>query len=182
MKSKDAVLLEQAYKRVVLKEHMNMDIEIVAKQLQFQPTTKKKIIYQYVDSDIDMPPLTYTVSKEDKVLHTPLDNTSKPVKSGDVIMSGPSKENYSVDQAKVPKLYTNADGSALTIGKPICPEQTPRNVAEYNGKYSITFSPSWGGSMDLHPGDYLVKEGEGKYYRIAKKEYEVTYNTPGKMG
>lgn len=36
--------------------------------------------------------------------------------------------------------------------------------------------------MVLKPGDYLVKEDEGKYYRIAKKEYEMTYNPPGKIG
>lgn len=29
---------------------------------------------------------------------------------------------------------------------------------------------------------YLVKEVEGKFYRIAKHEYEQTYNQPGQQG
>lgn len=153
-----------------------MDINQVASQLQFMPTTKKKLVYNYVDSDSNMPPMTYTVAKEQKMLKTPLDGSQKLVKVNDVIMSGPSRENYSVDAAKFPKLY------AGNVGGPIHPDQTPRSVALYQGRESITFSPSWGGSMILEPGDYLVKEAEGKYYRIAKKEYEMTYNPPGKVG
>jgi hypothetical protein len=34
--------------------------------------------------------------------------------------------------------------------------------------------------MVLKPGDFLVKEDEGKYYRIAAFEYNQTYNPPGK--
>ena len=34
--------------------------------------------------------------------------------------------------------------------------------------------------MILKPGDYIVKETDSSgYYRIAKKEYEETYNIPG---
>ena len=153
-----------------------MDINQVASQLQFMPTTKKKLVYNYVDSDSNMPPMTYTIAKEQKMLKTPLDASEKLVKVNDVIVSGPSRENYSIDSTKFSKLYVGQ------IGGPIHPEQSPRNVAFYNGKVPVTFSPSWGGSMVLEPGDYLVKEGEGKYYRIARKEYEMTYNPPGKMG
>lgn len=152
------------------------DINQIASQLRFLPTTKKKLTYQYVDSDQNMPAMTYTVAKTDRLLKTPLDNSEKQVKTNDIIVSGPSRENYSVDAAKFPKLY------AGQIGGPIHPEQTPRNVAYYDGKETIQFSPSWGGTMTLEPGDYLVKEAEGKYYRIAKKEYEMTYNQPGRIG
>jgi hypothetical protein len=30
--------------------------------------------------------------------------------------------------------------------------------------------------MIAEPGDYLVKEGEGKYYRIEKEVFDMTYN------
>lgn len=161
------------YKMLEILENQNADINQIANQLKFLPTTKKKLVYQYVDSEENMPPMTYTVAKQERLLHTPLDNSQKQVKVNDIIMSGPSKENYSIDYAKFPKLYVGQ------IGSPIHPEQNPRNVALYNGE-PIQFSPSWGGTMDLNPGDYLVKEAEGKYYRIAKKEYEMTYNPPGK--
>lgn len=163
------------YEMLEILENQTMDIDQIASQLQFLPTTKKKLIYQYVESEDNMPAMTYTVAKQEKLLQTPLDNSQKQVKVNDIIMSGPSRENYSVDAAKFPKLYTGQ------IGGPIYPEQTPRNVAYYNGKETIQFSPSWGGTMTLEPGDYLVKEAEGKYYRIAKKEYEMTYNRPGKI-
>ena len=163
------------YEMLQLLESQMTDINQVASQLQFLPTNKQKLVYQYVDSDENMPAMTYTVAKQETLLHTPLDNSQKQVKVNDIIMSGPSRENYSVDAAKFPKLYVGQ------IGGPIHPEQTPRNVAVYNGE-PIKFTPSWGGSMDLYPGDYLVKEDEGKYYRIAKKEYEMTYNPPGKIG
>lgn len=164
------------YEMLQILENQTTDINQVASQLQFLPTTKKKLIYQYVDSDENMPPMTYTIAKQEKLLKTPLDNSEKQVKINDIIISGPSRENYSVDSTKFPKLYSGQ------IGGPIYPEQSPRNVARYNGKENIQFSPSWGGTMILEPGDYLVKEAEGKYYRIAKKEYEMTYNPPGKIG
>jgi hypothetical protein len=33
--------------------------------------------------------------------------------------------------------------------------------------------------MILKPGDYLVKEGEGQYYRIERGIFEDTYNKLG---
>ena len=91
-------------------------------------------------------------------------------------MSGPNREQYVIKSAKFPKLYQGQ------IGGPIHSEQSPRNVAVYNGKEQVNFAAPWGENMVLKPGDYLVKEAEGKYYRVAKQEYEQTYNPPGKVG
>jgi hypothetical protein len=46
----------------------------------------------------------------------------------------------------------------------------------------VTFTAPWGESMILKPGDYLVKDGDAGYYRIAKLEYDQTYNQPGSNG
>ena len=89
-------------------------------------------------------------------------------------MSGPSRENYVVKAAKFPKLYQGK------LGDIIMPEQSPRLVSKYTGQQPITFTAPWGESMILKPGDYLVKDGDQGYYRIAKAEYEQTYNPPGK--
>ena len=40
----------------------------------------------------------------------------------------------------------------------------------------ITFKAPWGEDMILKRGDYLVKDGDQGYYRIAQKEYDETYN------
>ena len=98
--------------------------------------------------------------------------TQKAAKAGDVMMSGPSKENYAIDAAKFPKLYQEA-GNGVVI-----PEQSPRLVTAYNGP-AVSFTAPWGQTMILKSGDYLVKDGDSGYYRIAKQEYEATYNPPG---
>ena len=145
--------------------------------MTFHPTTKKKLTYNFANSTSDMPPMSYAVANEQEDVRTVTmdgkegDNTAMP---NDIIMSGPSKERYVVKAAKFPKLYSG------TIGGPVFPEQSPRQVALYSGKENVNFKASWGEDMILKPGDYLVKEAEGKYYRVAKHEYEITYSQPGK--
>ena len=160
-------------------ENQQVDIDQIASGLEFQPTGKKKLMYQYAQSTENMPAMSYTVAQQQMpVVTTTSDgketqNTAEP---NDVIMSGPSREQYVVKAAKFPKLYQGQ------MGGPVHPEQGPRNVALYTGNVPVNFTASWGESMVLKPGDYLVKEAEGKYYRIAKSEYEQTYNSPGKVG
>lgn len=155
------------------------DINQIASQMQFLPTSKKKLMYQFSQDVNNMKPMSYGVAQQhgDVVTMTSdgkeTQNTAEP---NDIIMSGPSGEKYVIKSAKFPKLYMGQ------IGQPIHPEQSPRNVAVYTGNNPINFTAPWGESMVLKPGDYLVKEAEGKYYRIAKKEYEMTYNPPGKIG
>jgi len=157
------------------------DIKSVTDKLQFKPVTKKPIKYsnhgEVEDSAAleDMEPMTFaTATSEMKVVTITADgketeNTAVP---GDIIMSGPSGEKYVVKAAKFEKLYAKQDDGT------VIPEQSPRQVARYTGKDEVTFTAPWGEQMVLKPGDYLVKDGEG-YYRVAKKEYEATYNLPG---
>jgi hypothetical protein len=156
------------------------DIKSVTDKLQFKPVTKKALPYkphgQIADSSAleDMGPMSFaTATSEMKVVTITTDgketeNTAVP---GDIIMSGPSGEKYVVKAAKFEKLYAKQDDGT------VIPEQSPRQVARYTGKDEVTFTAPWGEQMVLKPGDYLVKDGEG-YYRVAKKEYEVTYNLP----
>ncbi len=156
-----------------------VDINQIANQMQFLPTSKKKLMYQFAQDVNNMQPMTYAVSQQQMPVVTmtsdgkETQNTAEP---NDIIMSGPSGEKYVIKAAKFPKLYVGQ------MGGPVHPEQSPRNVAVYTGQTPVNFTAPWGESMVLKPGDYLVKEAEGKYYRIAKKEYEMTYNPPGKIG
>ena len=164
---------------VVLRE--TVDIEAVASGLEFKPTSKKKLIYNFVQSDKNMPAMTYTVAQEQKpVVTVTADGKETPepniAEVNDIIMSGPSQEQYVIKAAKFPKLYSGQ------VGGPVTTEQSPRMVAVYTGQDTVMFKAPWGEDMVLKPNDYLVKEAEGKYYRIAKLEYEQTYNPPGKVG
>lgn len=166
-----------SFSKYFLLRENTIDIEEVAANLDFLPTTKKMKIYSYTDTDQNMNPFTYTVAQEPKQIVTVTADgkeTTNMASAGDIIMSGPSGEQYVVKSAKFHKLYQGK------IGGEIHPEQNPRMVAQYTGHEPVMFKASWGEDMILKPSDYLVKEGEGKYYRIAKAEYEQTYNQPGK--
>lgn len=165
--------------RDILEDANAVDIESVAARLEFLPTHKQQIKYKFVEDGVpgQMAPFTWTVANQpQRVITVTLDgketeNTAKP---SDIIMSGPSKENYVLPEDKFKKLYTELkDGIVI-------PEQSPRSVAKYQGNDTVKFKASWGEDMILKPGDYLVKETSGKgYYRIAAAEYEQTYNPPG---
>jgi hypothetical protein len=100
--------------------------------------------------------------------------TTNTAEAGDIMLSGPSQENYVIKGAKFGKLYQGE------IGSTVVPEQSPRQVAVYTAPDAVQFTAPWGESMVIKPGDYLVRDGDAGYYRIAKAEYEQTYNQPGK--
>ena len=154
------------------------DIQQIAAGMKFLPTHKQPKQYKYLDGGMPgkMPPMTYTVATQQMPVVTITSDgkeTQNVAEPNDIIMSGPSRENYVVKAAKFPKLYQGK------LGDVVVPEQGPRMVALYTGQQPITFTASWGEQMVLKPGDYLVKDGDN-YYRIAKVEYEQTYNPPGK--
>lgn len=163
-----------------------VDINQVASQLKFLPTHKKDLTYSPVGQTINqqninhMPALSFGKSGEQFMLQTYTSDgleTQKAVAVDDVIVSGPSKEKYNIGpEAKLIKNYPIDAGNGRR--KPDI--NAVRMVAKYTGTEPVSFVASWGEQMVLKPGDYLVKEDEGKYYRIAKHEYELTYNPPGK--
>jgi hypothetical protein len=157
-----------------------VDINTVVSQLQFLPTHKQALQYKFVPNGQQgkMPPMTYTQLQQPELVVTHTADgkeTQKQGQAGDIMISGPSSENYVIgNEAKFAKLYQGA------LGQTVVPEQNPRMVALYTGQQVVNFTAPWGESMVLKPGDYLVKDGEAGYYRIAKAEYEQTYNAPGK--
>lgn len=172
MESKDQQFLEEAYMSIYLKE--STTLEEVLPSLQWKQTTKQPKKYSPVDSTEDMPPMTYAVAKQEQqiITHTADGKETQNVAApNDVVMSGPSSEQYVVKAAKFPKLYTGK------IGEVVVPEQSPRTVARVDSiEDPITFKAPWGEDMILKKGDYLVKDGDQGYYRIARHEYEQTYN------
>lgn len=164
----------------ILNEVEKVDIKQIASGLTFLPTTKQAKQYKFIKDGKpgQMPAMTYTVSSSEQPVVTKIqgkEETKNVAVEGDIIMSGPSQENYVIKSSKFPKLYQG------TIGQTVVPEQSPRMVAVYKGKESVTFDAPWGEQMVLEPNDYLVKDGDNDngYYRIAKVEYEQTYNQPG---
>lgn len=157
----------------------SVDIDQIAAGLDFLPTHKQPKVYKHIKDGVpgQMPPMTWTISNDTRRVVTVTSDgkeTENTANTGDIIMSGPSKENYVLKQEKFDKLYQKKNNGT------VIPEQTPRMVAKYTGPETVKFKASWGEDMILKPGDYLVKETDGKgFYRIAAAEYEQTYNPPG---
>jgi hypothetical protein len=115
----------------------------------------------YTKATVQQPVVTVTTDGKE---------TQNTAEVGDIIFSGATGENYVIKAAKLPKLYTG------NVGDDIYPEQSPRQVALYTGE-PVTFKAPWGEDMVIKPGDYLVKDPANTgYYRIAKVEFEKTYN------
>jgi hypothetical protein len=159
---------------------VDVDINDIAANLKFLPTTKKSKTYKFIKNGKlgQLPAMSYMVSdKEQPVMTITSDGkeTQNVAAEGDIIMCGPSKENYVIKAAKFPKLYQG------NIGSDVIPEQSPRMVAQVKNlpQSVVKFTAPWGESMVLKPSDYLVKDGDQGYYRIARAEYEETYNPPG---
>jgi hypothetical protein len=167
------------YKKAILKRAELVDINEIASKLNFQPARKKPVGYVMSNHSTaeDLRPLEYTIADKDQVVETYTSDgkeTTNTAHKGDFIFSGPSGELYVLKPSKVQKVYTGSIGGTLT------PEQSNRSVTLYNGP-EINFTAPWGESMVLKPGDYLVKEQDNSgYYRIAKKEFEQTYELQGK--
>lgn len=146
--------------------------------LNYKPTRKKKLKYSFYDLEegmvTRMPKLTYGVnidSAKPVITILPDGKETKNIANiGDIIVSGISGEKYVIRAEKFSRLYVGK------IGETVTPEQSERMVAHYTGAKPITFTAPWGENMILKPGDYVVRESDGNgYYRIAKAEFEKTY-------
>lgn len=152
MKSKDQVLLEEAYKRVHLKENISEDW---FKQGAFK-TYKKSA------------PEPYEVAQEDGTLQT-LEGP-QAYKRGYYIVTGPKGEKYSMPPEKFHELKDdNGDGTA-----------TPKKIeklaklADSSGKVNT----SWGAELEYKPGeDVIVRHAEGDYGVVKKDIFAKTYQT-----
>ena len=160
-------------------------LEAILPTLEFKETTKQAKEYEYIDLSganpqlisKAMPAMSYTVATEKTPVVTITSDgkeTQNVAEPNDIIMSGPSREQYVVKPEKFigeRGLYTGKMGGTVT------PEQSPRIVARVeNITQPVTFKAPWGEDMILKRGDYLVKDGDQGYYRIAQKEYDETYN------
>jgi len=139
--------------------------------LKYYATRKKALVYSFVPFTEKPKPLSYTVAPQDTPVVTVLPDgaeTRNTAKMGDLIVTGISGERYVVRAAKISTLYSGAVGKSLVVAP------NPRRVARYTGAETITFKAPWGEEMILKSGDYVVQDGTG-HYRIAKREFELTY-------
>lgn len=159
---------------------MSVDPHTTFGNLNYSPVSKRKILYAFYDLRFrpmkSMPSLSYGVNAVEGLPVVTMTGDGKETQNkaakGDIIMSGIGGEKYVIRAAKFPSLYRGSIGSA------VFPEQSPRFVARWDGK-DILFKAPWGEDMIVRKGDWIVRERDGTgYYRIAKGEFEGTYNKP----
>lgn len=145
--------------------------EILA-SLRYHPTRKKPLVYRPATRQSARPlPLTYTVAAGDTPVVTVLPDgveTRNTARAGDLIVTGISGERYVLRPEEVSRNYTGTVGGNLTVAP------AARMVARYTGSATISFRAPWGEDMVIRSGDYVVR-GAGGHYRIARREFELTY-------
>ena len=116
--------------------------------------------------------MTWSVATKICNVTTMLDGkeTVNVANPGDIVMCGPRGEKYVVRMEKIGQLYerSNEDPHIITVK----PEK--RMVAEYDGAAGV-FTAPWGELMKINPGDFVVREDKGKYYRIERSVFNETY-------
>ncbi len=182
-------------------------VNFLEEQKMFKSTSKKKAFYQFknfqtLSEDVilkkgmsyqdvvnialkKLKPYQFTIAlSEFKVITITSDNrveTDNVANSGDYVFCGTSNELYVLSPEKIKKFYKQIDQDLSVDLSNI------RMVAKMSKDFwlnlqlpeVIKFEAPWKSEMILTAEDYLVKESEGKYYRIGKKEYEDSYNQPG---
>ena len=77
---------------------------------------------------------------------------------------------FVVRMEKIGQLYERSkDDPHIVMVKP-----ETRMVAKYYGEAG-EFTASWGELMKINPGDFVVREDNGKYYRIEESVFNDTY-------
>ena len=151
-----------------------VDIQRLVEAYEFVETRKQPKEYAFSQAPVsELPPMSYTVvATQQRVLTFTADGleTENVAEPGDVVMSGPNGETYVVKAAKFEGLYDGEPGGTVV------PNQAPRLVTRYTGSSEVIFTASWGEDMVLKPGDYIVGGTPDVPYRIAKEEFELTYN------
>jgi hypothetical protein len=150
MKTKDQILLEEAYQKILIEQITDEWFQ----QGSFQ-TYKKPSIEQY------------EVAKEDGTVTT-LEGPQQ-YKAGFYILTGPKGEKYSMPPEKFNELKDD-------LGEGKCsPKKIMKiaKIADSNGSVKT----SWGATLEYKAGeDYIVKHGPGDYGVVKKDIFETTYN------
>ena len=157
-----------------------MDPNTILAGLTYKPAHKKQLTYKFWDlrvrTFVDMPRLSYAINRVDglrvRTIVAGEKETVNTANKGDIIVSGPLGEKYVIRKEKFGKLYTG------TIGGPVTPEQGTRMVAKYDDNRTLDFKAPWGEAMVAKPDDWIVRDSDGGYYRIARIVFDVTYERP----
>jgi PGDYG protein len=145
-------------------------------KLTFRTATKVVRRYARVPTRQALTPNTYYIhaAQEGLKVDTMLDGkleTTNVCERGDVIICGPKGEQYVVRCNKVPDLFDLASGVLVSRAVQKQVAHVPKRLL----KQPLHFTTSWGEKMLVEPGDYLVRDAPGAYYRIERSAFVRAY-------
>jgi hypothetical protein len=158
----------------------NKLVTYLNKTKQFKTVYKRSLKYKRTFSHEDDTPMTYYIHFGKTIaIETEIDGVRETVnkcRSGDFILTGPLREKYVVLPKDIPKMYNIIDEKLCTRQFSRMVAKVPHSAFDALGmKDPITFTASWGEEMILHPGDYLMRDNNGAYYRIESTAFNMTY-------
>ena len=104
--------------------------------------------------------------------------TKNTARVGDVIITGGFRERYVMPFKRFLELYNVNNGVAVPQPRGrIAAKVTREDFKQLALGDQISFTAPWMEAMILKPGDYLVEEGEGKYYRVQARAFQRTYKS-----
>jgi len=161
---------------------------IFERRLRFQPWSKKPLQYTRqgildMEGIAVMPPLSYCVSDSDFTLVTVTldgEETTRPVSAGFIVVCGVFGEKYAMTLEKFHRVYMYPEGEheyVIPVADARQAAEATLDMFEDQQISEFHFESPWGEDMVLKPGDYVVQDisNPGKVYRIARKEFQATY-------
>ena len=146
----------------------------------FQTATKKLIKYKRVNSQTDEVKNTFYIHSGEPIeIITYIDGvkeSSNTCQPGDYVLSGIKGEKYVVVGKKVLTLYNLIEEVLITRPQPRKVAKITKALLKKLGlKEPVEFTASWGEATSVSASDFLVKEDEGKYYKIDGEVFKKTY-------
>lgn len=139
--------------------------------------SRKIIKYKFmsVENYEDLKPKSYTILTKSTLVITKINGkieTKQKLDKGDVVISGVKGEKYGLQLDKFLNTYELGDATNKKVER--TGFQIPSNLK--NKKNVVEIVPSWGGTMKMNKGDYILLENDASgFYGVEKNAFQKTY-------
>jgi hypothetical protein len=145
---------------------------IASVALEFKPMRKKRVLYAPVDAIDRLVPMTYYTHSSEGAIEVVTvirgsEETRNVCSTNDTVICAAAGEKYVVPAKKFGTLYDAVEGGVV-----------PSQAIRYGGAFEKgcgAIAVPWGDIVVVRKGDVIVREGEGKFYRIDAEEFARTY-------
>lgn len=128
-----------------------------------------KVVARKILRDVDIRPADPEGELVTTVLADGHTETKNAAMAGDYVVTGVNGEQYVIKESVLEKKYDHIEGTHYRT-KPV-------EVQGFFAKSDCYFKASWGETMHMRTGDFIVCNSPEDVYGIAQKEFYATYET-----